>query len=69
MKPVEGVAQIQSDFTVNGLSLMLTIIPGIFHLIMGLLMFKYFITDEYYNENIRGLVTQEHMDGSEKVAV
>jgi len=26
---------------------------------MGLLMYKYFITDKYYNENIRELVTHE----------
>ena len=59
IKPIEGVAQAQSDFTVNGFSLMLTIIPGIFHLGMGLLMFKYFITDKYYNENIREFVTHD----------
>lgn len=51
---------VRSDaFTLNGLALMLTVIPGIFHLMVGLLMFKYFITDRYYNENIRELVTQE----------
>lgn len=58
-EPIEKMAQVQSDYTVNGLSLMLTIIPGIFHLGMGLLMFKYFITDQYYNENIRDLVTHD----------
>jgi glycoside/pentoside/hexuronide:cation symporter, GPH family len=57
--PVDGVDQMQSAFTLNGISLLLTIIPGVFHLAMGLLMYKYFITDKYYNENIRELVTHE----------
>jgi GPH family glycoside/pentoside/hexuronide:cation symporter len=57
--PVDGVDQVQSAYTMNGLSLMLTVIPGVFHLGMGLLMYKYFITDKYYNENIRELVTHE----------
>jgi GPH family glycoside/pentoside/hexuronide:cation symporter len=39
---------IQSEKTLLGLALMLTIIPGVFHVIMGLLMFRYKITDEYY---------------------
>lgn len=69
LTPVEGVAQVQSAFTVNGLSLMLTIIPGVFHLIMGLLMFKYFITDKYYNDNIRKLVTHEEDVNGEIPAV
>jgi GPH family glycoside/pentoside/hexuronide:cation symporter len=42
--------KIQSSFTLNGLALLLTIIPGVFHLGMGLLMFKYRITDSFYNE-------------------
>jgi GPH family glycoside/pentoside/hexuronide:cation symporter len=55
---------VQSEFTLNGIALLLTIIPGVFHLGMGLLMFKYFITDKYYNENIRELVTRESADGA-----
>ena len=39
---------VQSETTLLGLALMLTIIPGLFHVIMGLLMFRYKITDEYY---------------------
>ncbi len=39
---------VQSETTLLGLALMLTIIPGVFHVIMGLLMFRYKITDEYY---------------------
>jgi len=67
-EPIEKVAQVQSDFTLKGFSLMLTVIPGVFHLVMGLLMFKYFITDKYYNENIRELVTHEDIDDGEAAA-
>ena len=49
----------QSAATLNGIALMLTVIPGVFHLGMGLLMYRYFITDSYYNSNIRQQVTQE----------
>ena len=42
--------QVQSAFTLNGIALLLTVIPGVFHLAMGLLMFKYVITDKYYRE-------------------
>ncbi len=44
--------------------MLLTIIPGVFHLIVALLMFKYFITDKYYNENIRELVTHDVANGA-----
>ena len=50
---------VQSAYTLNGIALMLTVIPGFFHLGMGLLMYGYFITDKFYNENIRPKVTQE----------
>jgi glycoside/pentoside/hexuronide:cation symporter, GPH family len=49
----------QSSFTLSGIAALLTIIPGFFHLGMGLLMYFYFITDKYYNERIRPIVTQE----------
>ena len=39
---------VQNETTLVGLALMLTIIPGVFHVIMGGLMFRYKITDEYY---------------------
>ena len=39
---------VQSETALLGLALMLTIIPGVFHVIMGLLMFRYKITDSYY---------------------
>jgi GPH family glycoside/pentoside/hexuronide:cation symporter len=42
--------KVQSAFTLGGIALLLTVIPGVFHLGMGLLMFKYRITDKYYNE-------------------
>lgn len=40
----------QSDRTLTGIALLLTIIPGVFHVLMGIFMFKYRITDEYYDE-------------------
>lgn len=39
---------VQSEKALLGLALMLTIIPGVFHVIMGGLMFRYKITDKYY---------------------
>ena len=44
----------QSAFTLTGIALMLSIIPGAFHLIMGLLMYRYRITNEYYEHIKRG---------------
>ena len=41
---------VQSEFTLNGIALLLTLIPGAFHLVMGLLMFRYRITDAFYEE-------------------
>jgi glycoside/pentoside/hexuronide:cation symporter, GPH family len=38
----------QSAFTLTGLALLLTVIPGVFHLGMGLLMYRYKITDACY---------------------
>ena len=40
--------QEQSDFSLMGIALMLSIIPGFFHALMGLLMFLYRINDGYY---------------------
>ncbi len=40
----------QTPLTLTGIALMLTVISGVFHVVMGLLMFKYRITDTYYNE-------------------
>ena len=40
----------QSEFTLNGIALLVTVIPALFHLAVGLLMRKYFISNEYYDE-------------------
>lgn len=40
----------QSDFTLNGLALMVTVIPAFFHLAIGLVMREYFISNKYYDE-------------------
>ncbi len=42
--------QQQSPLALTGIALMLTVIPGFFHFIMGMLMFKYRISDSYYTE-------------------
>lgn len=41
---------VQTETALVGIALMLTIIPGVFHVIMGLLMFRYKITDSYYEK-------------------
>ena len=40
----------QSEFTLNGIALLITVIPALFHLAIGLLMRKYLISNEYYDE-------------------
>lgn len=42
--------QPQTGFAILGIGLLLTLIPGVFHMIMGGLMFRYRITDRYYDE-------------------
>lgn len=39
---------VQSGFTLTGIAALLTVIPGVFHLGMGLLMYRYKITDAFY---------------------
>lgn len=39
---------VQTELALTGLALMLTVIPGLFHVIMGGMMFRYKITDSYY---------------------
>lgn len=39
----------QDPATLTGIALMLSLISGVFHLLMGLLMFRYRITDRFYN--------------------
>ena len=41
--------QEQSPLALQGIALMLSVIPGFFHFLMGVLMFKYRISDEYYS--------------------
>lgn len=40
----------QTPQALAGIALMLSLIPGLFHFIMGALMFKYRISDDYYGE-------------------
>lgn len=40
--------QAQSELALQGIALMLSVIPGFFHFLMGALMFKYRISDAYY---------------------
>jgi GPH family glycoside/pentoside/hexuronide:cation symporter len=49
---------VQSTFTLTGIALLLTVIPGVFHLGMGLLMFRYKITDATYNRIKEDLAAQ-----------
>ncbi len=41
--------QEQSALALQGIALMLSVIPGFFHFLMGVLMFKYRISDQYYD--------------------
>jgi GPH family glycoside/pentoside/hexuronide:cation symporter len=55
--------QPQSEFTLTGIALMLSIIPGAFHLVMGLLMYRYRITDRYYEQIKQGRIPPEAVRG------
>jgi GPH family glycoside/pentoside/hexuronide:cation symporter len=44
----------QSSGTLNGIALMLCVIPGFFHALMGIMMFFYRITDSYYEALVAG---------------
>ena len=57
--------QEQTAFTLTGIALMLSIIPGAFHAIMGLLMFKYKINNEKY-ETIKEQLAASHSIKSKK---
>jgi GPH family glycoside/pentoside/hexuronide:cation symporter len=48
----------QTDFALTGIALMLTIIPGAFHALMGLVMYKYRITDKFY----RTMIEEKRVD-------
>lgn len=47
---------VQTPRAMTGIALMLTIIPGVFHILMGGLMFKYRITDGFYKRMMEGQV-------------
>jgi GPH family glycoside/pentoside/hexuronide:cation symporter len=54
--------QEQTPLALQGIALMLSVIPGFFHFLMGALMFKYRISDQFYStvkEDLRagGIVT------------
>lgn len=51
--------QTQSPAALNGIALMLTIIPGLFHMLMGGLMFLYRITDGYYDRIKHQIVPEQ----------
>lgn len=51
----------QSEFSLMGIALMLSIIPGFFHTIMGLLMFKYRINDTRYGEIKEEMITKGYL--------
>ena len=51
----------QSEFSLMGIALMLSIIPGFFHTIMGLFMFKYRINDTYYGEIKNEMVAKGYL--------
>ncbi|WP_337879626.1 MFS transporter [Rheinheimera sp.] len=46
--------QPQTEFSLLGIALMLSVIPGLFHLLMGLLMYRYKITDRFYLQMQQG---------------
>ena len=48
----------QTEFALTGIALMLTIIPGAFHALLGFVMFKYRITDNFY----RQMIDQQRVD-------
>jgi hypothetical protein len=50
---------VRSQYTLNGIALFLTVVSGVFQLGMGRLMYGYFITDKYYNQNIRLKVAEQ----------
>ncbi len=44
--------QSQSEFTLSGISMMMSLIPATFFLFTGLVMMKFVITNDYYIENL-----------------
>lgn len=53
----------QTELALTGIALMLTVIPGVFHTLLGLVLYKYKITDRFYNEMVeRGEIESEVPD-------
>lgn len=54
---------VQSSYSMLGITLMLTIIPGVFHLLTGIIMFRYIITEKFYHSMTAGnvLKAKEHL--------
>ena len=48
----------QTAFALHGIVLMVTLIPGFFHTVMGLMMFRYRVTDEYYAQVKKQMAVQ-----------
>ncbi|MFD1217414.1 MULTISPECIES: MFS transporter [Microbulbifer] len=59
--------QPQSEYTMTGIALMLTVIPGAFHFLLGLLMRRYIITNEYYDQLKQGLIEPKAEDTADPV--
>ena len=55
--------QAQSALTLQGIALMLSVIPGFFHFLMGVLMFKYRISDTYYDSVKADMATRGYAAG------
>lgn len=53
---------VQSEFTLHGLSLMMTIIPATFHLLVGLVMTKFVINNKYYLEIVDKLKNRDRLE-------
>jgi glycoside/pentoside/hexuronide:cation symporter, GPH family len=49
----------QAAHTLQGIALMLTVIPGVFHVGMGLLMFRYRITDTFYRDMMARITAKD----------
>ncbi|QJR81261.1 MFS transporter [Alteromonas pelagimontana] len=61
--------QVQTEFTLTGIALMLTIIPGVFHYLVGLLMKRYHITDLEYKRIASTLdAVEEHPGVVEQIS-
>lgn len=55
--------QEQSALALQGIALMLSVIPGFFHFLMGVLMFKYRISDQYYDSVKADMATRGYAAG------